>query len=113
MFERYIVLSARKGPGTVEEIIDGTDMSICTKENEYAAKNYRKPDCFYVEQPFGIHVLKTCSKRPAELRALQGYLQMFETEISFMSNVLKDALQKYTCMMTAVLQFFSKARWKP
>ncbi|HOM03079.1 MAG TPA: stage III sporulation protein AA [Acetivibrio sp.] len=31
MFERYIVLSARKGPGTVEEIIDGTDMSILYK----------------------------------------------------------------------------------
>ncbi|HHV28595.1 stage III sporulation protein AA [Acetivibrio mesophilus] len=31
MFERYIVLSARKGPGTVEEIIDGTNMSILYK----------------------------------------------------------------------------------
>lgn len=31
VFERYIVLSARKGPGTVEEIIDGTNMSILYK----------------------------------------------------------------------------------
>lgn len=31
VFERYIVLSARKGPGTVEEIIDGESMSILYK----------------------------------------------------------------------------------
>lgn len=35
-----------------------------------------------------------CSKRPNELRALQGMLQMFENEISFLSNKLTDAFYK-------------------
>jgi len=78
----------------VEEIIDGTDMSICTKENEYAAKNYRKPDCFYVEQPFGIHVLKTVLKKTGGAESSAGISSDVETEISFMSNVLKDAFTK-------------------
>ncbi len=33
VFERYIVLSSANGPGTVEEIIDGTNMNIIYKRN--------------------------------------------------------------------------------
>jgi len=46
-------------------------------------------------------------KKTGELRALQGYLQMFETEISFMSNVLKDAFTKiYMYDDSSVAVFF-------
>ena len=31
VFDRYIVLSARKGPGTVEEIIDGRTLNVLYK----------------------------------------------------------------------------------
>lgn len=34
------------------------------------------------------------AKRPAQLRALQGQLQMLENEIGFMSNLLIDAFEK-------------------
>ncbi|ABN52079.1 MAG TPA: stage III sporulation protein AB [Hungateiclostridium thermocellum] len=55
----------------------------------------------------GYMYSRRCSKRPAELRALQGYLQMFETEISFMSNVLKDAFTKiYMYDDSSVAVFF-------
>ncbi|HHV28596.1 stage III sporulation protein SpoIIIAB [Acetivibrio mesophilus] len=42
----------------------------------------------------GYMYSRRCSKRPGELRTLQGFLQIFENEISFMSNVLKDAFLK-------------------
>ncbi|MCX7923270.1 MAG: stage III sporulation protein SpoIIIAB [Clostridia bacterium] len=35
-----------------------------------------------------------CVKRPQELRVLQGLLQMFENEISFLSNLLTEAFEK-------------------
>ena len=30
VFERYIVLNDSSGPGTLAEVIDGTDMSVVT-----------------------------------------------------------------------------------
>lgn len=35
-----------------------------------------------------------CSRRPNQLRELQGLLQMFENEISFLSNLLADAFNR-------------------
>ncbi len=35
-----------------------------------------------------------CKKRPQELRALQGLLQMFETEITYASSTLVEAFEK-------------------
>lgn len=37
---------------------------------------------------------RDCSKRPQDLRDLQGMLHIFENEISFMSNLLIDAFEK-------------------
>lgn len=37
---------------------------------------------------------RDCGKRPQDLRILQGLLQMFENEISFLSNVLTDSFEK-------------------
>ncbi|TYQ13363.1 UNVERIFIED_CONTAM: stage III sporulation protein AB [Acetivibrio alkalicellulosi] len=37
---------------------------------------------------------KKCSKRPGQLRVLQGMLQIFENEICFLSNKLIDAFLK-------------------
>lgn len=39
----------------------------------------------------GYTLSRECTRRPEELRELQGMLQIFENEISFMSNVLADA----------------------
>lgn len=50
------------------------------------------------------------SQRPSELRTLQALLQMFENEISFLSNVLTDAFEKISkCSDSAVSSFFSAA----
>lgn len=50
---------------------------------------------------------KKCSKRPNELRALQAMLQMFENEISFLSNKLTDAFYKiYSQNDNSVSNFF-------
>lgn len=47
------------------------------------------------------------SKRPSELRTLQALFQMFENEISFLSNVLSDAFMKiYKCSDSSVSLFF-------
>ncbi|NLD50450.1 MAG: stage III sporulation protein AB [Clostridiaceae bacterium] len=47
------------------------------------------------------------SRRPSELRTLQGLLQMFENEISFLSNVLSDAFLKiHRCSDSLVSLFF-------
>lgn len=34
VFERYIVLSSRNGPGTLEEVVDGTTMSVLYRRDE-------------------------------------------------------------------------------
>ena len=39
--------------------------------------------CIYFKQFIRIYIFKKCSKRPNELRDLQGMLQIFENEISF------------------------------
>jgi len=42
----------------------------------------------------GIAFSKDCSRRPQELRAMQGFLQILENEISFMSSLLIDSFTK-------------------
>lgn len=53
---------------------------------------------------------KTYAKRPEELKVLQTLLQIFENEISFLSNVLKDAFEKVaSCTDSSVAVFFEVA----
>jgi stage III sporulation protein AB len=42
----------------------------------------------------GYALSRDCTRRPKELRELQGQLQMLENEIGFMSNVLADAFDR-------------------
>lgn len=42
----------------------------------------------------GYMFSRDCGRRPQDLRTLQGLLQMFENEISFLSNILTDAFDK-------------------
>ena len=42
----------------------------------------------------GYILSRDCYSRPQELRELQGMLQMFENEISYLSNLLADAFGK-------------------
>lgn len=42
----------------------------------------------------GYVLSRECSRRPVQLRSLQGMLQMLENEISFLSNLLTDALER-------------------
>lgn len=42
----------------------------------------------------GFAMARDCARRPQQLRELQGTLQMFENEISYLSNVLSDAFGK-------------------
>ncbi|HEX9061137.1 MAG TPA: stage III sporulation protein SpoIIIAB [Clostridia bacterium] len=47
------------------------------------------------------------ARRPQELRALQRLLQIFETEISFLSIIIPDAFEKIgACNDNAVADFF-------
>ncbi|MCX7843271.1 MAG: stage III sporulation protein SpoIIIAB [Clostridia bacterium] len=48
------------------------------------------------------------SRRPNELRALQGMLEMFETEITFMSNVIADAFDKISKSSQSSVALFFK-----
>ncbi|NLP14782.1 MAG: stage III sporulation protein AB [Clostridium sp.] len=55
----------------------------------------------------GYMYSRKCSERPKDLRTLQGLLQMFENEISFLSNVLTKAFLKiYRCNDSGVSAFF-------
>ncbi|NLI58446.1 MAG: stage III sporulation protein AB [Clostridium sp.] len=66
--------------------------------------------CFIVfisSSLLGYIYSKKCSKRPNELRDLQGMLQIFENEISFLSNKLTDAFYKiYKQNESPVSNFF-------
>jgi stage III sporulation protein AB len=42
----------------------------------------------------GFMFSRDCARRPQDLRMLQGLLQMFENEISFLSNVLIESFEK-------------------
>ena len=58
----------------------------------------------------GYSHAKTYAKRPQELKVLQTLLQIFENEISFLSNVLTEAFQKvYSCSDSSVKVFFEAA----
>lgn len=57
----------------------------------------------------GFVLSRDCSRRPQELRELQGLLQMFENEISFLSNLLTDAFAKiYRSSKSEVAVFFEE-----
>ena len=58
----------------------------------------------------GFSYAKTYAKRPIELKVLQSLLQIFENEISFLSNVLEDAFFKVNkCSDSTVATFFEGA----
>jgi stage III sporulation protein AB len=42
----------------------------------------------------GYALSRDCSRRPGELRELQGMLQMFENEISYLSSLITDAFER-------------------
>lgn len=55
----------------------------------------------------GYFFSRDCASRPNQLRDLQGLLQMFENEISFLSNLLVDAFRKiYRSSRSDVALFF-------
>ena len=57
----------------------------------------------------GFAFSKDCSRRPQELRDLQAMLQIFENEISYLSNLLTDAFEKvYKSSNSTVSVFFEK-----
>lgn len=49
-----------------------------------------------------------CGKRPNQLRELQGLLQMFENEISFLSNLLVDAFNRICKSSNSEITVFFK-----
>lgn len=58
----------------------------------------------------GYSHAKTYAKRPQELKILQSLLQIFENEISFLSNVLEEAFLKvHKCTDSSVSVFFGAA----
>jgi len=57
----------------------------------------------------GYSHAKTYAKRPQELKVLQTLLQIFENEISFLSNILEDAFLKVcSCTDDKVGAFFKE-----
>jgi len=42
----------------------------------------------------GVILSRDCVRRPAQLRELQGILQMFENQISYLCNVITEAFEK-------------------
>ena len=58
----------------------------------------------------GIAYSREFSKRPQQLRALQGLLQLLENDISFLSSILSDAFERlYRCSSSEVSVFFMDA----
>jgi len=49
---------------------------------------------------------RDCSKRPQELRTLQKMLQMLETQMNFMTDVICDAFQKVSSFSTSNVSLF-------
>lgn len=49
------------------------------------------------------------ARRPQDLRTLQGMLQMFENEISFLSNLLTDAFERVSVSSKSEVSCFFKA----
>lgn len=47
-----------------------------------------------------------CARRPGELRTLQGLLQMFETEINYMSNILTEAFHNISNTSSSKVSVF-------
>jgi len=54
----------------------------------------------------GYVLSRDCSRRPVELRELQGLLQMFENEISFLSSYISDAFERISKSSTADASLF-------
>lgn len=55
----------------------------------------------------GYYLSLNCAKRPQQIREIQVLLQIFENEISFLSNLLTDAFDKvYKSSKSEVGEFF-------
>lgn len=54
----------------------------------------------------GFFLSKDCSKRPGELRTLQGLLQMLENEMCFLSNLLADSFDKIIKSSDSIVTVF-------
>jgi len=55
----------------------------------------------------GFFISKDCSKRPLQLRILQGLMQMLENEIRFLSSYIPDAFKRiYESVDNPVAEFF-------
>jgi stage III sporulation protein AB len=56
----------------------------------------------------GFFLSKDLSKRPSELRTLQGLLQMLENEMCFLSNLLADSFDKIIKSSDSIVTVFFK-----
>lgn len=58
----------------------------------------------------GVILSRDCIRRPAQLRELQGILQMFENQISYLCDVIAEAFEKISRVGgTQTSIFFSRA----
>ncbi|MCX7710352.1 MAG: stage III sporulation protein SpoIIIAB [Clostridia bacterium] len=60
----------------------------------------------------GYVFARDCARRPNELRTLQGLLQMFETEISYMSNIITEAFHNISNTSSSKVSVFFSATVK-
>src|SRR5690606_456294 len=80
---------------------------LCTGGGKVAVKLFGCFIVFMSSSLLGYIYSRKCAKRPEELRDLQGMLQIFENEISFLSNKLTDAFYKiYKQNESPVSNFF-------
>jgi stage III sporulation protein AB len=56
----------------------------------------------------GYVLSRDCSRRPREIRELQGLLQMLENEISYLSSYISDAFERICKASTADVTIFFK-----
>lgn len=56
----------------------------------------------------GFAMARDCARRPQQLRELQGILQMFENEITYLSNVLSEAFEKICLVSSSETTVFLK-----
>jgi stage III sporulation protein AB len=57
----------------------------------------------------GYILSRDCSKRPQQLRELQGLLQMFENQITYLSDVLAEVFDRIGRVGSETCIFFRKA----
>lgn len=56
----------------------------------------------------GLVYSRDLSRRPSELRDLQGMLEMLQTQIIYLSSILTDAFEEIYKMQTVRYRFFLK-----